>query len=325
MAKLVAARVSRRFHYPPERVFDAWIDPKIACHWLFTSPMSETHDTKLDPRIGGKWTIIDRRGGIDYTAIGEYLEIERPHRLVFSFSMPQFSPEFGRVIVEIVPEGEGCILTLTQESVPETDEAGIVEGWNLMFKGLTAVLTPHGAPGEVVEPGTIRFERLLPGPVERVWEFLADSDKRSKWLAWGELEPKVGSEFTLRFHHAELSANQAPVPEKWKAIKNGHVSNHRITRFEPPRVLAFSWGDGVDGASEVTFELTSLSSDWTLLVLTHRRLADRAAMVGTAGGWHSHLRMLADRVAGTEPPAFWVVHMENDGFYDRIFPDGDDR
>jgi len=320
MAKLVAARISRRFHYPPERVFDAWIDPNVVGRWLFTSPMSETHDTKLDVRVGGKWTITDRRGGIDYTAIGEYLEIDRPHRLVFSFAMPQFSPESCTVTIGIVPDGDGCILTLTQEPVPEDTEAGLIEGWNLMFKGLAAVLTPHGAPGEIVEPGTIRFERLLPGPVERVWEFLADSEKRGKWLVWGEMEPKVGSEFELRFHHAELSANQAPIPEKWKAIENGHVSqHHRITRFEPPNALAVSWGDG---QSEVTFELTPMG-DLTRLVLTHRRLADRAAMIGTAGGWHSHLRMLVDRVAGTEPPAFWAVHMENDGLYDRIFPKGD--
>ena len=176
---------------------------------------------------------------------------------------------------------------------------------------------PHGAPGKVIEPGTIRFERLLPGPVERVWEFLADSDKRGKWFAWGEMEPKVGSEFVLRFHHAELSANQAPVPEKWKAIEDGHVSQPlKVIRFEPPKVLAFSWADG---SSEVTFELTP-KGDRTLLVLTHRRVPDLAAMVGTAGGWHSHLRMLVDRVAGTEPPAFWAVHAENDGLYERIFP-----
>jgi uncharacterized protein YndB with AHSA1/START domain len=179
----------------------------------------------------------------------------------------------------------------------------------------------HGALGTIVEPGTIRFERLLPGPVGRVWAFLTESDRRGKWLAWGAMDPSVGSDFELRFHHAGLSANQAPVPDKWKRIRGGHISRHRITRCEPPRILAFTWGDGVDGGpSEVTIELTP-KDDKTLLVLTHRRLADRTAMVGTAGGWHSHLRMLMDRVAGVEPPAFWAVHGENDGLYERYFPD----
>jgi uncharacterized protein YndB with AHSA1/START domain len=179
-------------------------------------------------------------------------------------------------------------------------------------------------PGAIVGPGTIRFERLLPGPVERVWAFLTESDKRGQWLAWGEMEPRVGSDFELRFHHVELSANKAPIPEKWKKIENGHRGQHRVTRFEPPRVLAFSWGDGAGQGSEVTFELTP-QGEKTLLVLTHRRLADRAAMVGTAGGWHSHLRMLVDRVAGIEPPAFWAFHAENDGLYDRLFPEGNGK
>jgi uncharacterized protein YndB with AHSA1/START domain len=103
---------------------------------------------------------------------------------------------------------------------------------------------------------------------------------------------------------------------QWNKIENGHRNRHRITRFEPPRVLAFTWEES---DSDVTFELTP-QGDKTLLVLIHRRLPDRAAMVGTAGGWHSHLKMLADRVAGIEPPAFWAFHAENDSLYDRLFP-----
>src|SRR3569833_623760 len=108
MTKLVSARITRRFHYPPERLFDAWIDPNVAGRWLFTSQMSETHTTELDVRVGGKWTITARRDGSDYTATGEYLESDRPRRRVFSFSMPLFSPESCTVTVEIVPAGDGC-------------------------------------------------------------------------------------------------------------------------------------------------------------------------------------------------------------------------
>ncbi|MDB5394362.1 MAG: hypothetical protein JWM91_1868 [Rhodospirillales bacterium] len=318
-SELINLRMNRHFDASREQVFDAWINPKIACHWLFTSPASETNDTRMDACIGGKWSIMDRRGGTDYRGQGEYIEIDRPRRLVFTFGMPQFSPEVTRVIVEIAADGDGCVLTLTQEGVSAPDEKGLEEGWNDMFDNLAPVLDPNRAYGVIVEPGTIRFERLLPGPVERVWAYLTDSDKRGKWLAWGEMQPRVGSQFELRFHHSELSTNKAPIPEKWRPIESGHVSRHHIVRFEPPHFLSFSWGNGAGGDSEVAFELTP-RGDKVLLILTHRRLADRAAMVGTAGGWNSHLRMLTDRLEGREPPAFWAVHADVDGLYDRRFP-----
>ena len=105
---MTTLRMSRRLDASPERVFDAWVDPKVAAKWLFTSPTSESHSTELDVRVGGGWTIIDRRDGVDYRAIGEYLEIDRPRRLVFTFGMPQFAEGFARVAVEIAADGTGA-------------------------------------------------------------------------------------------------------------------------------------------------------------------------------------------------------------------------
>lgn len=50
-----------------------------------------------------------------FTAAGEYLEIDCPSRLVFTFAMPQFSTESDRIIVKIESHQTGCVLTLTQE------------------------------------------------------------------------------------------------------------------------------------------------------------------------------------------------------------------
>ena len=87
--------------------------------------------------------------------------------------------------------------------------------------------------GAIVGPGTIRFERLLPGPIERVWAFLTESDKRGKWLAWGEMEPEVGSDFELHFHHAELSAKQAPIPESRVDDWRGGVRSRGVAVVRP--------------------------------------------------------------------------------------------
>ena len=135
-----ALTIVRRFAATAERVFDAWLDPARASRWLFTAPGREAHSMENDPRVGGRWVITDRRDGVDYKALGEYLEIDRPRRLVFTFGMPQFSPEFNRVTVEIVPDGEGCLMTVTQEGVPLDHHPETREGWEEMFVMLDAVV-----------------------------------------------------------------------------------------------------------------------------------------------------------------------------------------
>lgn len=157
--------------------------------------------------------------------------------------------------------------------------------------------------GIAIEPGTVRFERRLPGPIERVWAYLTESEKRGKWLASGEMDLRVGGKVELKFHHAELSAEKTP-PERYKKYDGGHSFYGRITRCDPPRLLSFRWGDRSGENSEVTFELTPLGKD-VLLVLTHHRLADRAAMVDVAGGWHTHLGILEDNLYGREPRGLW--------------------
>jgi uncharacterized protein YndB with AHSA1/START domain len=132
--------MKRHFKVSPERVFDAWTDPRIAGRWLFTGPTSQTHEIELDVRVGGKWRIMDRRDGTDYTAIGEYLEVDRPRRLVFTFGMPMFSPEFDRIIVEVEPDGDGALMTMIQEGIMPEAKDPTEEGWGWMFKGLEAVL-----------------------------------------------------------------------------------------------------------------------------------------------------------------------------------------
>jgi uncharacterized protein YndB with AHSA1/START domain len=132
--------ITRRFEASPERVFDSWVNLETARKWLFTSPTSERNTTEIDARVGGKWTITDRRDGTDYTALGEYLEIDRPRRLVFTFAMPQFSNEADRIVVEIVPDGTGCVLTLTHELLPADYHEATKDGWGKMFTALDEVL-----------------------------------------------------------------------------------------------------------------------------------------------------------------------------------------
>lgn len=171
--------------------------------------------------------------------------------------------------------------------------------------------------GHLDEAGTLIFRRRLPGPIERVWAFLTEADKRARWLAGGDMELRVGGHVELRFLHAELTPHDEAIPEQHAELVDGHVMTSRITRIEPPRVLAFTWGDNGNTPSEVCFELTA-DGDQVSLLLTHRRLADtHATRISVAAGWHTHLGILADRLADREPQPFWSTHEQHAAEYAR--------
>jgi uncharacterized protein YndB with AHSA1/START domain len=169
------------------------------------------------------------------------------------------------------------------------------------------------AEGIITADGTVRFERLLPGPIERVWAYLTESDKRGTWLASGPMDLHVGGAMELHFRHADLSPVAEPVPEAYKKYDcTGFKA--RITRCDPPFLLSHTWPDPASDHAEVTYELTS-QGDKVLLTLTHRRLS-REAMREVGGGWHTHLDILVDRLTDRAPPAFWRSFLAHRQRYD---------
>ncbi|HEY0626457.1 MAG TPA: SRPBCC family protein [Allosphingosinicella sp.] len=153
--------------------------------------------------------------------------------------------------------------------------------------------------GVITEAGAIRFERLLPGPIERVWEYLVDGEKRSRWLASGPMDLRPGGDMELVWRNGELAAGE-PIPEKYTSHAGEHRMKGKVLRVEPPRLLVHSW----DKDAEVVYELEE-RGDKVLLTLTNRKLPNRGTVVDVAGGWHTHLEMLAARLEGRDPPLFW--------------------
>jgi uncharacterized protein YndB with AHSA1/START domain len=133
-------RVTRRFDASPERVFDAWLDPDTAGKWLFSTTTGRMVRVEVDARVGGKFAFVDRRDGEDIEHVGEYLEIDRPRRLVFTFAVPKFSSQNTRVSIDIRPLGTGCELTLTHEGVPPDYASRTEEGWTGILAGLANAL-----------------------------------------------------------------------------------------------------------------------------------------------------------------------------------------
>jgi len=171
---------------------------------------------------------------------------------------------------------------------------------------------------------TVQFVRILPGPIEKIWDYLADGKKRGEWFAGGALPAKVGEKLKIRFKHSELSPNQAPPPEKYAEMdKNGHTSEYVLLAYEPPHLLAFTFGpDSQLEPSEVEFRLTQEGDpkdNKVRLTLTHRKIPDEAFARGISGGWHAHLAILEDKANGRVPPAFWDLWRQLDGAYDKRY------
>jgi uncharacterized protein YndB with AHSA1/START domain len=127
----VNVRVTRRFASPPERVFDAWLDPASARKWLFATPTGRMVRAEIDPRVGGVYLLVDRRDGEDVAHTGRYLEIDRPRRLAFTFMVEKYSQHADPVTVDVAPLATGCELTLTHGMRPELAEYATrtEEGW----------------------------------------------------------------------------------------------------------------------------------------------------------------------------------------------------
>ena len=131
----VHARATHRFDASAERVYDAFLDPSQAGKFLFATPTGQIVRCETDARVGGTFTIVDRRGGENVVHTGKYLTLERPRRIVFTLSVPKYSSEETNVTIEIAPLAKGCELTLTHE-MKSTD----VQARERAEEGWTAIL-----------------------------------------------------------------------------------------------------------------------------------------------------------------------------------------
>jgi uncharacterized protein YndB with AHSA1/START domain len=152
--------------------------------------------------------------------------------------------------------------------------------------------------GTLVGPDTLQVRRVLPGPIERVWDYITDGDLRRQWLAGGDMKVEAGEEFELVWRNDELTQ---PAGERPEGMPEEHRKRSAVVFADPPRKLVITWA----GTGDVTFELKAEGSE-VLLTLTHERFPTRSSIVGHAAGWHAHLDLLEARAAGRQPePCFW--------------------
>ena len=136
--------IRRTIHAPPERVFEAWSDPDVAARWSWGAEYTTEH-VELDCRPGGTWrqTIARKDTGKQFHFSGEYLEVDPPHLVVFTFAWhtnegPEDGPSVVRV--ELRAHAEGTEVVLTHQGVPANKVEGTTSGWDDCFGEIERVL-----------------------------------------------------------------------------------------------------------------------------------------------------------------------------------------
>lgn len=159
--------------------------------------------------------------------------------------------------------------------------------------------------GTLIDRRAVRFERFLPGPIERVWDFLSDGKRLPTWFYAGSIEPRVGG--VVHFENGV----------------DGHV-----TAYEPPNLLEYTWNEvdapcGEIANALVRWELSTVG-ERVRLVLIHSRVPEPVVtMLGA--GWHTFLDRLDARLADRDPGAIATAYAALKPTYEAHFVQTEQR
>ena len=260
----------RVYEHPIEKVWDAITNPEILRIW-FT-------DIEMDFRPGGKMTIWFRDEVRTATA-GEILEIDPPHRFVFSWEGEIAEWELAAI------GSRACRMRFTYSKIKESYAARVPAGFHILFDQLETVLdgrthpypfgTDYNDPSmepikdlykemivtkfpQLEKYDPVVVERTYNVPASRVWKAITDKNQMKQW--YFDLEafvPVVGFEFKFK--------GQGQQGEKYM-----HLC--KITEVVPEQKLQYTWQyENLEGQSSVSFELFDEGNS-TRLRVTHTGL-----------------------------------------------------
>jgi uncharacterized protein YndB with AHSA1/START domain len=136
-------RIERTFAASAGDVFDAWTSAEVMRRWLHPAPDWDTPEAEVDLRVGGKVRVVMRRpDGTEVESQGEYAVIDRPRRLVMTWTFDD--DRSNEQLIELsFSESEGSTTVLMVNSGISTDERRDAqdEGWHGCFDELERALS----------------------------------------------------------------------------------------------------------------------------------------------------------------------------------------
>jgi uncharacterized protein YndB with AHSA1/START domain len=128
-------RLERTYDASPEEVFNAWTNPEVLRRWWKVDPGGSTPIAEVDLRVGGRYRLsMEDPSGTRHTVGGEYHEVSRPERLVYSWCWEQEDGQPGHVstvAVEFQADGAQTNLILEHTGLASAESRGQhAHGWN---------------------------------------------------------------------------------------------------------------------------------------------------------------------------------------------------
>ena len=128
----------RTLAVPREEVFDAWLDAPNMAEWM--CPGEGTASAEIDARVGGKFRIVMTHSSGSTEHTGEYLKIERPSLLSFTWKSVHTDDQPTVVTIEFRERGGGTDLVLTHRRLPPSRLDAHRDGWTDILRKLSAAL-----------------------------------------------------------------------------------------------------------------------------------------------------------------------------------------
>ncbi len=142
-------RLERTYDASAEEVFDAWTNPEVLRRWWVVDPAWRTPVADVDLRVGGTYRLSmeDPDDGTFHTVRGEYREVRRPERLVYSWCWEDAGGQTGHestVTVEFLEDGERTTVVLEHSGLESPDSRDRhLHGWQACLEMLeTRIFVP---------------------------------------------------------------------------------------------------------------------------------------------------------------------------------------
>jgi uncharacterized protein YndB with AHSA1/START domain len=111
-------QIRRRVKASAEQIFDLWTKPDLMARWMSPFPGAVDCKASCDPRPGGAFSLVMSSKEANREVSGTYVQVDRPHKLVFTWTGPLTNNVNTLVTVELNPRGDETDLVLTHERLP---------------------------------------------------------------------------------------------------------------------------------------------------------------------------------------------------------------